>query len=48
MEQAFFDLDAPVDRVCSVEVPMPYAHQLEQAALPSADRIVAAARGAVG
>ncbi|TFD08592.1 alpha-ketoacid dehydrogenase subunit beta [Cryobacterium sp. TMT1-21] len=47
-ESAFFDLDAPVGRVCSVEVPLPYAKHLELAALPSVDRIVAAAREAVG
>ena len=34
MEHAFYDLDAPVARVCSAEVPMPYARHLEQAALP--------------
>jgi pyruvate dehydrogenase E1 component beta subunit len=44
MERAFDELDAPVARVCSVEVPMPYAKHLEDAALPSAERIVAAAR----
>jgi pyruvate dehydrogenase E1 component beta subunit len=44
MERAFDELDAPVARVCSVEVPMPYAKHLEDAALPSPDRIVAAAR----
>lgn len=43
-EQAFYDLDAPVARVCSAEVPMPYARHLELAALPSPARIVAAAR----
>ena len=42
-EQAFYDLDAPVERVCSAEVPMPYAHQLEAAALPQVASIVAAA-----
>jgi pyruvate dehydrogenase E1 component beta subunit len=42
MEGAFFDLDAPVGRVCSVEVPIPYAKHLEQAALPQPDKIVAA------
>lgn len=47
-ESAFFELDAAVGRVCSAEVPVPYAHHLEQAALPSVDRIVAAAREAVG
>ena len=34
VEQAFFELDAPIRRVCSAEVPMPYAAHLEQAALP--------------
>jgi len=48
MEQAFYDLDAPVARVCSAEVPMPYAHHLEQAALPQAETIAAAARELVG
>ena len=42
-EQAFFELDAPVARVCSAEVPMPYPRHLEQAALPQVDGIVAAA-----
>jgi pyruvate dehydrogenase E1 component beta subunit len=44
MEQAFDELDAPVARVCSAEVPMPYARHLEQAALPSAEGIVATVR----
>jgi pyruvate dehydrogenase E1 component beta subunit len=39
-ERAFFDLDAPVARVCSEEVPMPYAKHLEAAALPSAAKVV--------
>jgi pyruvate dehydrogenase E1 component beta subunit len=46
-EQAFYDLDAPVGRVCSAEVPMPYAKHLEDAALPSAARVVEAVRTAV-
>jgi pyruvate dehydrogenase E1 component beta subunit len=46
MEQAFYDLDAPVERVCSAEVPMPYAKQLEDAALPSTPMVVEAARRA--
>lgn len=46
-EQAFFDLDAPVERVCSAEVPIPYASQLEEAALPQVPGIVAAARRVV-
>jgi pyruvate dehydrogenase E1 component beta subunit len=48
MEQAFWDLDAPVERVCSAEVPMPYARHLEVAALPSVEAVVAAARSTVG
>jgi pyruvate/2-oxoglutarate/acetoin dehydrogenase E1 component len=42
MEQGFDLLDWPVQRVCGVEVPMPYAKHLEEAALPSAERVVAA------
>lgn len=44
MENAFDDLDAPVARVCSAEVPMPYAKHLETAALPKVEEIVSAAR----
>lgn len=40
MERGFYDLDAPVARVCSVEVPMPYAKHLEDAALPQPERII--------
>jgi pyruvate dehydrogenase E1 component beta subunit len=46
-EAAFFDLDAPVGRVCTAEVPLPYAKHLEDAALPSVEAIVAAVRQAV-
>lgn len=42
-EQAFYELDAPVQRVCSDEVPIPYSAHMEQAALPQVDEIVAAA-----
>jgi pyruvate dehydrogenase E1 component beta subunit len=48
MEQAFYDLDAPVARVCSAEVPIPYAKQLEDAALPQVSTIVSAARALLG
>lgn len=48
MEQAFWSLDAPVGRVCSAEVPIPYPHHLEQAAIPQVDAIVAAAKAAMG
>jgi pyruvate dehydrogenase E1 component beta subunit len=43
-EQAFYDLDAPVARVCSAEVPMPYAKHLEDAAVPTRAAVAAAAR----
>ncbi|MGZ5662686.1 MAG: alpha-ketoacid dehydrogenase subunit beta [Usitatibacter sp.] len=43
-EGAFYDLDAPLARVCSEEVPIPYAKHLEDAALPQVDKIVAAAK----
>jgi pyruvate dehydrogenase E1 component beta subunit len=46
-EKAFYELDAPVARVCGAEVPMPYPKHLEEAALPSAARVVAAALEAV-
>jgi pyruvate dehydrogenase E1 component beta subunit len=47
-EQAFYDLDAPPARVCSEEVPIPYARHLEEAALPQADKVVAAVRALLG
>ena len=47
-ELAFYELDAPVERVCSAEVPVPYPKHLEDAALPQVADIVAAARRAVG
>jgi pyruvate/2-oxoglutarate/acetoin dehydrogenase E1 component len=47
IEEAFFELDAPIRRVCSAEVPMPYAAHLEQAALPQRATIAAAARSLV-
>jgi len=48
MEQAFWSLDAPVQRVCSAEVPIPYPHHLEEAALPQVPQIVAAAKKVLG
>jgi len=47
-EQAFFDLDAPLARVCSEEVPIPYPRHLEEAALPQAHKIVAAVQALLG
>jgi pyruvate/2-oxoglutarate/acetoin dehydrogenase E1 component len=43
-EQAFDDLDAPVERVTGVPAPMPYARNLERAKTPSKERIVEAVR----
>jgi len=39
-ENIFYELDAPVERICSAEVPMPYSRHMEQAALPQAETIV--------
>ena len=47
MEQAFYELDQPVQRLCSAEVPIPYAHHLEQAALPQVETIIAAVRNLI-
>ncbi|WP_421998672.1 pyruvate dehydrogenase complex E1 component subunit beta [Reyranella sp.] len=44
MDQAFDWLDAPVKRVHGLDVPLPYAANLEKMALPQPDNIVAAAR----
>ena len=47
MEQAFDDLDAPVLRVNSLDVPMAYATNLESLTLPSSERVIAAAKEVV-
>jgi len=47
MEGAFYELDGPVARVCSVEVPIPYAKHLENAALPQPDKIVLTVRNMI-
>jgi pyruvate/2-oxoglutarate/acetoin dehydrogenase E1 component len=44
MEQAFWSLDGPVERVCSAEVPIPYAKHMEAASIPQVETIVAKAR----
>ena len=48
MEAGFYDLDGPVQRLCSAEVPIPYAGHLEAAALPQPATIAAAARAMLG
>ena len=47
VEQAFWSLDAPLGRVCSEEVPIPYPRHLENAAIPQATKIVAATKAAL-
>jgi pyruvate dehydrogenase E1 component beta subunit len=47
-EEAFFELDAPLKRVCGAEVPIPYAKHMEAAALPQVPKIVAAVRELLG
>ncbi|HVA79211.1 MAG TPA: alpha-ketoacid dehydrogenase subunit beta [Candidatus Binataceae bacterium] len=44
MEHAFYELDAPIERICTAEAPMPYAKHLEDAALPQPAAIIEAAR----
>jgi pyruvate/2-oxoglutarate/acetoin dehydrogenase E1 component len=44
MEKGFYELDIPVERICTAEVPLPYAKHLELAALPQIEIIVTTAR----
>ena len=44
-EDCFDDLDAPPERITGVDIPMPYSHQLEAAALPSVEDIVSVVKG---
>jgi pyruvate dehydrogenase E1 component beta subunit len=46
-EQVFYELDAPIERVCSAEVPIPYPRHLELAATPQVEGITAAVRKAL-
>ena len=48
IEGAFWELDAPPARVCSLEAPAPYAKHLEEAVLPKASDVVAVALDLVG
>ena len=48
VEKAFWQIDAPLARLCSAEVPIPYPRHLEEAALPSVAGIIAAARQVMG
>jgi pyruvate dehydrogenase E1 component beta subunit len=47
-EDAFYELDAPIERVCTLEVPIPYAKHLEDHAIPQVGRIVQAAKRSMG
>jgi len=42
--ELFDDLDAPVHRLCSVDVPQPYNGKMEQAVLPNEERVIAAVK----
>jgi len=46
-EDCFDDLDAPPERITGVDIPMPYSHQLEAAALPTVDDIVSTVKAMV-
>ncbi len=47
-ENVFYDLDAPIERVCTAEVPIPYPNHLEPAALPQPAQLVEAAPKVLG
>ena len=47
-EEALWELDAPVRRVCGAEVPIPYAKHLEEASIPQVPGIIDAVREVVG
>jgi pyruvate dehydrogenase E1 component beta subunit len=47
-ESLFFELDAPISRVCTAEVPIPYPKHLEDAAVPQVDTIATAVRSVLG
>ena len=47
-EQAFYELDAPMARVCTHEVPLPYAKHLEDAAIVQTEKIVEMVKKVLG
>jgi pyruvate/2-oxoglutarate/acetoin dehydrogenase E1 component len=47
MENAFYELDAPVTRICTAEVPIPYPKHLEDAAIPQINSIIEAVKKVV-
>jgi pyruvate dehydrogenase E1 component beta subunit len=46
VEESFYYLDAPVERICGADVPMPYAANLERLAVPQIEDVVRAVRRA--
>ncbi|MBL6448074.1 alpha-ketoacid dehydrogenase subunit beta [Fulvivirga sp. 29W222] len=48
MEHAFYELDAPVERLCGAEVPIPYPKHLEDASIPQTEDIVDKVKKMVG
>jgi pyruvate dehydrogenase E1 component beta subunit len=48
VEKVFYELDAPPARVCTAEVPIPYAKHMEDAALPQPEKIVSAVLAMLG
>ena len=48
IEECFDDLDAPPERITGAEVPMPYAQNLEAAALPHVEHVVATVKRMLG
>jgi len=47
-EQCFFDLDAPVKRLCAMHVPIPFSPSLEDSTVPSEQQAFDLAKGMVG
>ena len=47
-EDAFYDLDAPVRRLCALDVPIPFSPVLEDVTVPTPETVAAEARALVG
>jgi pyruvate/2-oxoglutarate/acetoin dehydrogenase E1 component len=47
-EECFYDLDAPIRRITTPHVPLPAADSLEDAVIPSVERVVSSVRGGLG
>jgi pyruvate dehydrogenase E1 component beta subunit len=44
MEKCFYELDAPVQRLCGIEVPIPYPKHLEDASIPQKNQIISSVK----